>query len=198
MASSVAAAIGTVLVMFLYTSLQAQARMAVRADVQQQGIMASNRIVKDLQSTVLGGVSIRKCVNGDPANPEVLCLHPLIDVATNDPPAQVFSRQLVVYSWTPGQGRIVRGLYPENPGAPTPTPFKALRVDQAGLLWLTQNPPAAVARFGGDITALNVSSPAAPPFVGTPLTVTLSLSRLVRDKPYDYRVQRTVSLRNSD
>ena len=203
-ASGLAAAIAVVMVMFLVTSLEAQARTAVRVDVQEQGIMASNRMVKDLQTTVLGGVCVRKCTPGNPAYPEILSIQPMIGVGTSDPPSQVYARQWVFYSWAPEQGKILRYLYPpdpEHPAAGGPKMTTALvpkRIDQDQLLWVSQQAPVGVTPFGGDVTALNITSPAAPPGVTSPITLTISLSKIVKGRPYNYQVERTISLRNSD
>jgi prepilin-type N-terminal cleavage/methylation domain-containing protein len=198
-AAGIAAAIATVMVAFLITSLQAQARMAVRVDVQEQGMMACTRVGKDLQSTVLAGVSLRKSSG---AQPEVLALHPLLGVGSTDPPAQVFSRQLVIYSWTPGQRRIIRQLWPPDPNTPpappVPTAFGPFRADQALLLSLATTPSANQQSFGGDITGFNVTAGSSPPLVSPPIILTVSLSKMVKDKPYDYTLTRTLSLRNSD
>ena len=198
-ASSLAAAIAVVMVMFLVTSLQAQARTAVRVDVQEQGIMASNRMVKDLQTTVLGGVCVRKCIPGDPTHPEVLSIQPLIGIGTNDPPSQIYGRQWIVYSWAPNQGKILRYLYPPDPaqqpagGPKVTTTLVPKRIDQDGLLWISQQTPVGVTPFGGDVTAMNISNPTTPS-----ITLTLALSKLVKGRPYNYQVERTISLRNSD
>lgn len=199
-AAGIAAAIATVMVSFLITSLQAQARMAVRVDVQEQAMMACSRVAKDLQSTVLGGVSLRK---SSANQPEVLAVHPLISVATNDPPTQVFARQLVVYSWAPGQGKIVRQLWPPDPNMPpvgaVPTAFKPFRADQAALLTLATTPsPTSSQSFGGDITSFNVTTGSTAPLVGPPITLNLKLSKTVKGRTYDYELARTLSLRNSD
>lgn len=197
-AASIAAAIATVMVSFLFTSLQAQARMAVRVDVQEQALMACNRVAKDLQSTVLAGVSLRKSSG---AQPEVLAVHPLLSVATSDPPTQVFSRQLVVYAWAPGQGRITRQLWPADPNsAPAgsvPTAFKPFRADQALLLNLASN-NSETQSFGGDITSFNVTTSSLAPLISPPITLSLKLSKTVKGRTYDYALSRTLSLRNSD
>ncbi|MFN8609487.1 MAG: hypothetical protein U0931_18255 [Vulcanimicrobiota bacterium] len=199
LAAGIASAIATVMVAFLITSLQAQARMAVRVDVQEQGMMACNRVARDLQSTVLGGVSLRK---SSASEPEVLALHPLVSVSSHDPPAQIFSRQVVVYSWTPGQRRIFRQLWPPDPNLPpagsVPNAFRPFRVDQANLLSIATTPSPNQQSFGGDVTAFNVTTPSQAPLVSAPITLTISLSKTVKGKPYDYTISRQLSLRNSD
>lgn len=203
-ASSLAAAIATVMVMFLVTSLQAQARTAVRVDLQEQGIMAANRIVKDLQTTVLGGICVRRCTPGNPAYPEILSVQPLIGVGTGDPPSQLYARQWIIYSWAPEQGKILRYLYPPDPDHPAAggpkmtTTLVPKRIDQDGLLWISQQSPVGVSTLGGDVTAMNITNPAAPPGLTSPITLTISLTKQVKDRPYSYQVERTISPRNSD
>ena len=198
-ASGIAAAIATVMVAFLITSLQAQARMAVRVDVQEQAMMACNRVARDLQGSVLAGVSLRKSAG---SQPEVLAIHPLVGVSTGDPPSQIFSRQVVVYAWKPGQGRIVRQLWPADPSHPPagaiPTVFKPFRVNQDDLLTLGNSSNATAPSFGGDVTAFNVTTPATPPQISPPITLTLSLAKSVKGRNYSYTLTRKLSLRNSD
>lgn len=195
--------VGTIVVMLMVTSLNAQARAAVKVELQQQGIVAMNRIIKDLQTSIPAGVSLRKATPGQVNEPEVLSIHPIATVSSSDPPAQIFSRQLIVYSWAPTTDRIWRQEFPPDPNNPPmsppgPTAFRALRLNQADLLSLGRNLPPAARQVGADITAFNVTTPAAAPMIGTPLTLTVSLEKLVRDRTYKFFLTRTVSLRNSD
>lgn len=153
-----------------------------RAELQQRAVLTTQRLAEDLQSTGACGVSL---------SANTLAVQPISEITPD--PRVVYATSLIGWLWR-GE-RLQRLVWPASP-VPL-DPDLPLRLDATGLAGLD-----AVASSGQRTLTLDgardfsVTSSAADGNIESPLTLRLSLRRLVGHTPEDFTLERAVVLRN--
>lgn len=203
-AAGLSVVILTLLGALLYATSVSTVRGQAKVDIQQQAILASNRMVSELMQCTPAGVGV--LYTPDPSSEVVLSLHRVVDISTTVPPSQVFDQQLTAFWWLPGEGVLWQrrvgdehsptlgelGLAPLNTALPT----RGGR--QETLLRMVRNSPPARSKLAQGVVAFQVVSgddlqdplpsgpPQAfvsgnlPPAVANPVTLALTLEKEVK------------------
>lgn len=203
-AAGLSVVVFTLLALLLYATSVSTVRGQARVDIQQQAILASNRMVTELMQCTPAGVGVLYTPDVD--SEVVLSLHKVVDVSSTVPPSQVFARQLTVFWWLPGEGSLWQrtvsdehsptlgelGLTPLNTARPTrggrqETLLRMVRNTQDGKRSLAQGVVGFQIVSGGNLQDPLPSGPPQsfvggnlPPSLANPVTLALTLEKEVR------------------
>lgn len=203
-AAGLSVVILTLLGVLLYATSVSTVRGQAKVDIQQQAILASNRIVTDLMQCTPAGVGV--LYTPDASSEVVLSLHRVVDISTTVPPSQVFDQQLTAYWWLPSEGVLWQrtvgsehsptlgqlGLAPLNTALPTrggrqETLLRMVRNSPRSRRKLAQGVLAFQIVSGGDLSDPLPSGPPQafvsgnlPPSMTNPVTLALTLEKEVK------------------
>lgn len=151
----VVALLGLMVINFLFPAMIMSAQGSIRAEMQQRGAIAINRMVNDLEQASIGSVGFLPPNAADPTGIGIVRLLSSSDAS------QVWETGAVCYFYYPSQRRLTRETYPPDPPA-LGLPFNAsrpLRISPADLLQIANQPNATEMTLAGDVEAFTVTNP---------------------------------------
>ena len=200
--SALASLLLTLAIQIVIPAMKSSAATSARVQMQQSAVIALNRMVADLESSLAAGIALH---NNDTTGEVFLGIHPIVDVTSTKPSTQIYSRQMVLYRHLAGSNLLQRQLWPPNPsgnapsvdGVKIPSPFMALRLsnDDLHILCTAAHDRQTLSQ---DVKSFRMVSSAAPPQIGQPIQMRLELSRSEHGKDIHFALQRSVHLRNSE
>ena len=201
-ASSLSLLALSILTGVLVPAFRSTAHNGARVEMQQQSAVVVRRISRDVQSSLPAGMALLKTSDG-----QVLSIHRIVGVVAGDPPLQSFSHQLVFYRYRRTPGTLERIVWPADPAHPKT--FDALLKAPDGSEPVKPAAATLTTVLGGtltgqrlatEVTAFDISSPAAEPDVLSPLDVQLDLRRMLpgRSLATVFHFSQKLSLRNTE
>lgn len=194
------------LTQILIPTWKAAALNSARLGLQQQGLMALERILKDLKAAPLRGVGIRPPVQS--GEPTVLSIHPITEVTASTPSTPIYATQLTVFTFDPVQQLLRRRVWPDPVAGATsldgilqpPTMLQPVRPRPESLLYFGQHRDARERILARQVTALEITSGVAAPRLSNPLTLRLRLEQPAsgRPQPLSFEVTQCISLREAE
>lgn len=153
--------------------MHSSGRESVQVELQQLGLIASEKIINDLQASTPGGLTF--LVPTDDTEPSGVALHRIEDV--NSDGLQVWEDHLVVYYWDRDSSRLYRKEWP-----PTPPDFsepvltsRATVLDRAELWQVVVTPNGTERVLAAHVTDFVLQPANNPTGVGQPLQLHLEL-----------------------
>lgn len=147
--------LGGIIALVVRPVLDSTSRDSTRARLQQDGLVALNRMETDLRQSATAGISILSAVNaGDPVALAVNALKPGVFQGS-----QQWEDHLYVYVWTAASARLTRRLWPPGPpGGQAPTVIAPLQCPSTLLsaIALTESPAALL--LASHVTSFSVEA----------------------------------------
>lgn len=181
--------------MFLVQSSRMSTKGLLRAQLQDQALIAMNQITQDLRRTTAGGISI---VSGQNQAPPILfVVQPIKDLLSDG--TQLWDTSVIVYQWSNVGSPLTRSIVDSTVtsvrvDAAVPTTLSTPSVDI-----IAQTSPTSSRVLTPGVSAFSVVQ-LQPVDTAQPIAVSLTVQAsgaTGNDTPESYSCSRTTSLRNA-
>lgn len=185
--------LGTLFVWFLVPSMRISGQQSARAELQQQAVLAVNRVASVLQTTAAAGISRRA------SEPVAVAAVPLVNVDNQG--RQQWATNLTVVYWDKPGERLYEKVWEQGWSPPSLSfdPSRPATATAGQLLAIIDSPNGGARSLATGVGLFSVTGAAGDATLTMPLNVTLELRRQTsqRQEPETYAASRLVTVRQS-
>ncbi|HEY4002214.1 MAG TPA: hypothetical protein VGO93_25300 [Candidatus Xenobia bacterium] len=182
--------VGSVL---LVPSLRASARGSAQSEMENQAVLVSNLLFRDLDAAVAQGVSLK-------SDGQTMAVMPIQDL--QDDATMTWHTEFVVYTWDVPNARVLRRVW-SSPGPPalavTMDGSKPIRIDDASMSVLAGATSLETRILASGVTAFSLQQGGPAPSVTDCVTLTMGLQRASNNgktTPERFWYTRSLAFRN--
>lgn len=185
--------LGTLFVWFLVPSMRISGQQSARAELQQQAVLAVNRVAAVLQTTAAAGVSRRA------SEPVTVAAVPLVNVDSQG--RQQWATNMTLFYWDKPGERLCEKVWEQgwSPPALTFDPGRPATATAGQLLAIIDSANGGPRSLARGVKTFSVTGAAGDATLTMPLNVTLELQRTTsqRQAAESYVASRVFTVRQS-
>jgi type II secretory pathway pseudopilin PulG len=169
---------------FLVPALKISKRTTLRAEVQQQAILALREIVNEMEQTSLYGISFSE-------DAHTVAVHPIVEVTRNS--QRVYADHLIIYKFDPVAGTIHRGTWRDGPDPSIESPRKLSQDELANVEPFYINSGRTVVR---EVEEFSLTHSGTGNLLQLPLLARMKMREQEQSGSRSFELVRAISLRN--